>query len=65
MFYIAQNIWKSNLKVDLSKLGDVVKISFVKMTVYDELVNKVNAIDTSGLAPNVKIPNFSNLIKKA
>ena len=29
------------------------------------MVKKVNAIDTSGLVPKVKIPNVSNLVKKA
>ena len=32
---------------DLSKLSDVVK-NYVKKTVYDKLVAKVNSIDTSG-----------------
>ena len=34
--------------VDLSKLSDIVKSNLVKKTEYDELVKKVNAIDTSG-----------------
>ena len=33
--------------VDLSKLNDVVKNDVVKKTVYDQLVAKVNNIDTS------------------
>ena len=33
--------------IDLSKLSDVVKNDFVKKTVYDKLVAKVNNIDTS------------------
>ena len=33
--------------VDLSKLSDVVKNDVVKKTVYDQLVAKVNNIDTS------------------
>ena len=33
--------------VDLSKLSDVVKYDVVKKTVYDQLVAKVNNIDTS------------------
>ena len=37
------------LQVDLSKLGNVVKNEGVKKTVNDELVKKLNAIDTSGL----------------
>ena len=32
---------------DLSKLGDVVKNKVLKRTEYDELVRKVNSIDTS------------------
>ena len=35
--------------VDLSKLTNVVKYEVVKKTIYDELIKKVNAIDTSGL----------------
>ena len=34
--------------VDLTKLSDVVKNDFVKKTVYDKLVAKVNNIDTTG-----------------
>ena len=40
---------------DLSKLSDVVKNDAVKMTEYDELVKKVNAIQTT---------DTSNLVKK-
>ena len=36
--------------VDLKKLSDVVNNETVNKTVYDELVNKVNAINTSGHA---------------
>ena len=44
---------------DLSKLNNVVVNDGVKKPVFDELVNKVNAIDTkilstSGLASNIK-----------
>ena len=35
--------------VDLSKLTNVVKYEVVKKTIYDELIKKVNAIDTSKL----------------
>ena len=35
--------------VDLSKLSDIVKNDVVKKDVYNKLVTKVNAIDTSGL----------------
>ena len=41
--------------VDLSKLSDAVKNEFIKKTVYDELVKKVNAIHTT---------DISNLLKK-
>ena len=34
--------------IDLSRLSDVVKNEVVKKTVYDNLVAKVNSIDTSG-----------------
>ena len=36
--------------VDLSKLSDVVKNDVVKKTAYDQLVAKVDSIDTSGFA---------------
>ena len=35
------------LPIDLSKLSDVVKNDVVKKTVYDNLVAKLNSIDTS------------------
>ena len=35
------------IPADLSKLSDKVKIDFVKKTVYDKLVTKVDNIDTS------------------
>ena len=38
--------------VDLSKLSDVVKNDVVKKTVYDQLVVKVNNIDTSDCVAN-------------
>ena len=41
--------------VDLSKLSDVVKNDLFKTTEFDELVKKVNAIQTTGI---------SNLFKK-
>ena len=41
--------------VDLSKLSDVVKNDLFKKTEFDELVKKVNAIQTTGI---------SNLFKK-
>ena len=36
------------IPVDLSKLSDVVKNDVVKKDVYNKLVTKVNAVDTSG-----------------
>ena len=60
-------IWKSKINkldignletgpVDLSKLSDVIKNEVVKMSVYEELVKKVNAIQTT---------YTNNLVKKA
>ena len=40
--------------VDLSKLIDVVKEDVVKKNEYDELVKKVNAIQTTGISDFVK-----------
>ena len=40
--------------VDLSKLSDVVKNDVVKKTVYDQLVAKVNNIDTSDFVLETK-----------
>ena len=61
---------------DLSKLSNVVKNNVVKKTIYDELVAKVNNIDTSGFVLKTnysadkteletKIPNVNDFIKKA
>ena len=61
--------------VDLSKLRDVVKNDVVKKDVYDKLVTKVNAIDTSRFVLRTKydtdkselknkIPDTSGLVKK-
>ena len=53
--------------VDLSKLSNVVKNDFVKRIVYDELVQKVNAIQTidiSGLVINADcIPKIEEIEK--
>ena len=60
---------------DLSKLSNVVKNDVVKKTVYDKLVAKVNAIDTSDFYSKTKydtdksklenkIPDTSGLVKK-
>ena len=40
--------------VELSKLTDVIKNDVAKKTVYDELVAKVNNIDTSGFVLKTK-----------
>ena len=59
----------------MSKLSNVVKIDVVKKTVYDQLVAKVNAIDTSDFVLKTKydrdkselenkIPDTSGLVKK-
>ena len=61
--------------VDLSKLSDAVKKDVVKKTEYDQLVGKVNNIDTSDFVLKTKyntgktklenkIPNISNLATK-
>ena len=61
--------------VDLSKLSDGVKNDVVKKDVYNELVTKVNNIDTSGFVLNTKydtdkselenkIPDTSGLVEK-
>ena len=42
------------VRVDLSKLGDVVKNDVVKKTVYDKLVAKVDNIDTSDFVSKTK-----------
>ena len=63
------------VRVDLSKLSDVVKNDVVKKDVYDKLVTKVNNIDTSRFVLKTnydtdklelknKIPNFLGLVKK-
>ena len=63
------------VSVDLSKLSDVVKNNVVKKTVYDELVAKVDNIDTSDFVLKTKynsdktelgnkIPDTSVIVKK-
>ena len=63
-----------SVPVDLSKLSDVVKNDVVKKDVYNKLVTKVNAIDTSGFVLKTKydkdkseldnkIPDTSGLVK--
>ena len=64
------------VRVDLSKLSDVVKNDVIKKAEYNKLANKVNNIDTSRfilktkydadkLELEKKIPDTSNLIKKS
>ena len=64
------------VRVDLSKPSDVVKNGVVKKAVYDKLVTKVNNTDTSDFVLKTKyqtdkaklvkkIPDLSNLVKKA
>ena len=61
--------------VDLSKLIDTVENDFVKKTIYDKLVAKVNNIDTSAFVLKTKyntdktelenkIPDTSGLVEK-
>ena len=61
---------------DLSKLSNVVKNDVVKKTVYDKLVAKVNAIDTSDFVLKTKydtdkselenkIPDVTDFVKEA
>ena len=61
--------------VDLSKISDVVQNDVVKKTVYDQLVTKVNRIDTSTSVLKTKndtdkseigkkIPDTSGFVKK-
>ena len=63
------------IPVDLSKLSDVVKNDVVKKTAYDELVDKVNKVDTSRFVLKTKyqtekeklenkIPDLTDLVKK-
>ena len=63
------------VRVDLSKLSDVVKNYVVKKIVYDKLVAKVDSIDTSKFALKTKhdtdkselenkIPDTSGFVKK-
>ena len=42
----------STVSIDLKQISNVVENEFVKKSVYNELVKKVNAIDTRGLNKN-------------
>ena len=48
--------------VDLNKLHDLVKNDAVKKTVYDELLKKVNAIQTAGTSNLVKEADYDTRI---
>ena len=48
--------------VDLNKLSDEVKIEVVKKTEYNELVKRVNAIQTAGNSNLVKISGYNTKI---
>ena len=64
-----------SVPIDLSKLSDVVKNNVAKKTVYDQLVTKVNNIDTSNFVLKTnyqtdktelekKIPDMTDFVKK-
>ena len=64
-----------SVRVDLSKLSDVVQNYVVKKDVYDKLVAKVNSIDTRGFILKTKydtdkselenkLPDTSSFVKK-
>ena len=50
--------------VDLSKLSNVVKSDVVKKAGYDELVEKVNNINTSGFVLKTKYDTDKSKIEK-
>ena len=52
------------IPVDLSKLSDVVKNDVVKKTEYDELVAKVNSIDTSDFVLKTKYQTDKTELEK-
>ena len=65
-----------SVPIDLSKLSDVVKNNVAKKTVYDQLVTKVNNIDTSNFVLKTnyqtdktelekKIPDMTDFVKEA
>ena len=53
-----------SVPVDLSKLSDVVKNNAVKKTKYDELVKKVDAIETTGTSNSVKKLDYNTKINE-
>ena len=52
------------IPADLSKLSNVVKNDVVKKTVYDQLVTKVNNIDTSNFVLKTKYSTDKKRIRK-
>ena len=52
------------VSVDLNKLNNVVKNEFVKKTMYDKLVAKVNNNDTSGLVLKTKYQTYKTELEK-
>ena len=53
----------SPFSVDLSKLSDVFKNDVVKKDVYDQLVAKVNSLDTSGFVLKTKYDRDKSELK--
>ena len=53
-----------SVPVDLSKLSDVVKMMFLKKTVYYKLVAKVNSIDTSDFVLKTKYNTDKSELEK-
>ena len=53
-----------SVPVDLSKLSDVVKNNAVKKTKYDQLVKKVDAIETTGTSNSVKKLDYNTKINE-
>ena len=51
--------------VNLNKLSNIVKIELVKKTVYDELVKKVNTIQTTNTSNFVKKPTMIQILVKS
>ena len=75
----AKNIDLASLKLDinevdidklktvliyLSKISNVIKNNVVKKTVYDKLVTKVNATDTSGFVLKTQFNNNKSVLEK-
>ena len=52
------------IRVDLSKLSDVIINDVVRKTVYDKLVARVSSIDTSGFVLKTKYDTYKRLRKE-